>query len=792
VALELQNIAGMDCNFGKTISLSMQGVYHVLFEYNNEDAGVHAGEVAIKLVDTLAKGESYDLTEDLAYLTRKGRRSMFGPSTASIVHEASLKNIPYRRLNGNSLVSLGYGYKQKRLRATVAGTTHGIGIEIAKDKHETKKILGEAYIPVPRGILIYDEEDLRANIDLVPFPLVMKPVNGNHGRGITTDINDIEAAAVALKIASAVSIPVMIEEYISGTDYRLVVVDFKFIAAAKRTPAMVIGDGSSTIDQLVEDINSHPSRGVGHENILTKIVIDDSTREYLARKGISTDTVLKKGEALFLKDTANMSTGGTSEDVTDQVHPSIISMAERIARLVDLNICGIDVLAKDISEPLTRENGVVIEVNAGPGLRMHHDPSHGLARNVARPIIEMLFPGGDDGRIPIVAITGTNGKTTTTRLVAHMAKFAGKQKVGYTTTEGIYIQDEVIEEGDCTGPGSSETVLYDPTIDFAVLECARGGILRSGLAFDKCDISIVTNVTEDHLNLKDIHTLEEMARVKMVVPLTTKRDGFAILNAEDDLVYGMAEQLNCNIALFSMDPKNPRIVEHCEHGGLAAFVEEEFLIISHGTWKTRIDKIVDIPLTLQGRADAMIKNLMPATLVAIIQNFDIEKIRGALRSFVPSSRTTPGRMNIFKFPDFQLMVDYAHNVDGIKNLKQFIDKTQATHKIGIIGAGGDRRDEDIRNIGALSAEMFDEVIIRHDADMRGRPKDEMNELFMQGIRSVKPGLEVKIISDVHEAVQYALSHAKKGSFITVTTNIVQETIDFVKEKLKAAKQAASK
>jgi len=779
IALEIQVLAGMNCGYGRTRSANAAGVYNVVFSYELEDAGHYAAEASVRIAQALVDNVTYNIEEDIIELNRIFTKQNLGPSTASIVNEALKRKIPYKRINSGSLIAFGYGIKQKKIRATIADSTSGIGIEIACDKEETKTLLSNAHIPVPEGVLVYDEDDIKRLADRVKFPLVIKPVDGNHGRGVSTNIQNIESAIAAFHIAKLESSEVIMEEFIAGLDYRFLVINYKLVAVAMRTPAMVIGDGNSTIAQLVEQTNQDPARGEGHEKVLSTIKVDEITLNILAKKNLSVESILPLGEVLFLKDTANISTGGTSTDVTDLVHPYNVFLAERVARILNLDICGIDIVAGDIKVPLTREVGGVVEVNACPGLRMHLSPANGLARDVAEPIMEMMFPDNDNGRIPLIAVTGTNGKTTTTRLIAHLAKHAGGYKVGYTTTDGIYIQDHPIFYGDCTGPMSAETVLFDPTIDFAVLECARGGLIRSGLAFDTCDISIVTNITEDHLGLKDIHTLEEMAKVKIVVPLTTKETGYAILNADDDLVYNMRDELDCNIALFSIDQENQRVKKHCEDGGLAAIVENGYLTICKGKWKTQINKITDIPLSLNGRSGCMIKNLLPATLVGVIQNFSINDIREALQSFIPSPLHTPGRMNIFNFKEFDLMIDYAHNTDGFMELKNFLDKTGASAKIGIISVAGDRRDEDIRIMGSLSAEMFDEIIIRHDEDMRGMPEEEMTRLLMEGINRVNADLSVKIISDELEAIQYAIDNAKKGHFITLCSEKVLESIEYL-------------
>jgi cyanophycin synthetase len=782
IALEIQTLAGMECGYGRTRGAGNYGEYNVIFSYLLERAGRYAAEASVKIAEGLVNNTPVDIGQIIDDLKNIKLEDDLGPSTRAIVNEAIRRNIPYRRLNESSLVIFGQGVNQKKIRATLTSQTSSMGVDAACDKEETKRILSAAYIPVPEGEVISDEAELGEAIAGLGFPLVIKPINGNHGRGITTNICSAEVAREAFKIANGISSEVIVERFIEGFDFRFLLVNYKLVAVARRTPAMIIGDGYSTVKQLIDEVNADPRRGEGHENVLTTIKIDGITMGLLEKNGLNLESVLPPGKIMVLKDTANISTGGTSEDVTDLVHPANIQMAERIARLMNLDICGIDVMTWDVSVPVTRKNGGVLEVNACPGFRMHTHPAIGLGRNVGEAVMNMLFPDGKKSRIPIVAITGTNGKTTTTRLMAHMARTSGHH-VGYTTTDGIYINDTCIYEGDCTGPVSAQTILHDPTVEFAVLECARGGILRSGLGFDQCDISIITNISEDHLGLKGIETLEQMARVKAVVANSTKSTGHCILNADDDLVYSMREELDCNIALFSIRGNNARIRRHCEKGGWAAIIDKGYVTICKGLWKIRIEKITEVPLSLEGRATAMIKNLLPATLAAMISNFGLESIRNSLRTFIPSPQFTPGRMNIFKFPDFQVMIDYAHNSGGFEELKRFMSGTTASRKVGIVTAVGDRRDEDIKNIGVYSAEIFDDIIIRHDSDLRGRTKEELTELIMTGIRKVDPAKSVTIISDELDAIKYAIDNAVKDAFIAVCTDKVQASIQFVSQAI---------
>lgn len=630
IALELQSMAGMETGFGRTRGTGKEGEYYVVFSYMEEDAGVYAAKAASRIARALADAVDYNLEDDIMNLREIREDTRLGPSTGCIVDEAAKRNIPYIRLNKHSLVQLGYGVHQKRIRATIASTTSNIAVDIAGDKEETKNLLAASEVPVPRGVIIRTEEGLREAISTVGYPMVLKPIDGNHGKGATTDINNWEQAVKALASAQVYGRNVICERFIKGFDFRVLVINNKFICAALRTPASVTGDGVHSIQWLVDETNKDPRRGFGHEKVLTSIKLDQFSFQLLEEKGYTVDTVPPAGELVLLKPTANLSTGGTSTDVTDEVHPANIMMCERIAQIIGLDICGIDIMAPDLSLPITQNGGAVLEVNAAPGFRMHIEPASGLPRNVAEPVIDMLFPAGSAGRIPIIAITGTNGKTTTTRLTAHIASSSG-YKVGYTTSDGVYIQNQLMMKGDCTGPVSANFVLRDPTVNFAVLECARGGILKNGLAFQNCDIAIITNVSTDHIGLGGIDSIEQMAKVKAVVAETVFRQGYAILNADDDLVYGIRERLDCNIGLFSMDENNPRIKEHCADGGLAAVFENGFVSIMKGTWKLRVINVADIPITYGGRATHNIMNALPAILATYLyRNIRVGDIKAAL------------------------------------------------------------------------------------------------------------------------------------------------------------------
>lgn len=781
IALEIQTLAGMDTGFGRTRGYGEKGVYNVVFSYVEEDVGRFAAKAAVDICGALIAGKDYNLDDDLQRMRELRESQRLGPSTGSIVEEAESRGIPWIRLNKYSLCQLGYGANQKRIQATVTSETSSIGVELACDKEDTKYLLEQAEVEVPRGDIISSESSLEAACRYVGYPLVIKPIDGNHGRGITVDINTYEHAIEAYRAAKEISRRVIVEKFVTGEDYRLLVINNSLVAAAKRTPAHVVGDGKSTIEELVAEVNKDPRRGYGHEKELTEITINDLTKTIIADAGYTLKTVLADKERLILKDTANLSTGGTAEDVTDIVHPANVSMAERISKIIDLDICGIDVMTSDISQPLSETGGAVLEVNAGPGFRMHLAPTSGLPRNVAAPVIDKLFPKqGDTGRIPIVAITGTNGKTTTSRLIAHMAKMKG-YRVGYTTSDGVYIQNRLLMKGDCTGPASAEFVLKDPTVNFAVLECARGGLLRAGLGFKNCDVGIVTNVAADHLGLKGIHTVEQLAKVKGVIPETVLPSGYAILNADDDLVYEMRRSINSNLALFSMDENNSRIQALQRIGGITAVYENGYVTLCKGAWKMRIMKAENIPLTFGGKATFMIQNILPAIIAANVQGISIEDTKAALETFIPSATQTPGRLNLFKFKNFSILLDYAHNPAGMRALKKFTDNLEATVRVGIIAGIGDRREEDNKEIGSIAAEMFDEIIIRQDKNLRGKTEDVLIKMLDDGIKKHHPQKKTIIIPSESDAIKHAVRNAKKGSLIVLCSDVVPDALELVKK-----------
>ena len=788
VALELQELAGMPVGFGRTRESSTPGVFNVVFEYVEEQAGRYAGRAAVRICQSIAQTGTYpdrELEQDLTDLKELCASTALGPSTETIIKEAEARKIPWMWLSARAMLQLGYGANQRRIQATLSNKTSILGVELACDKEGTKTILDNAGVSVPQGTVIQYLDELEPGIaDIGGYPIVIKPLDGNHGRGITININDWSDAEAAYDLASAASKSrsVIVERYYQGNDHRVLVINNKVVAVAERVPAHVVGDGKSTVKELIETTNRDPKRGNGHDNVLTKITIDRTSQDVLEKQGFDLDSVLPSQKTVYLRATANLSTGGVAIDRTDEIHPENVWIAQRVAKIIGLDIAGIDIVTSDISKPLKETGGVIVEVNAAPGFRMHAAPSEGLPRNVGASVLEMLYPNNAPSRIPILAITGTNGKTTTTRLTAHIYRQTGKV-VGFTATDGIYIQEYLVEKGDNTGPYSAGAILKDPTVEVAVLETARGGILRSGLAFESCDIGVVLNVAADHLGLGGIDTIEQMAKLKGVVAETVKPDGYAILNADDPLVAAMADRVNCKVAYFSMNPNNPIIIEHSRRNGLAAVYDDGYLSILEGKWTLRIEKAVKIPMTMGGMAPFMIANALASCLAAFAQGVDIEQIRQGVRTFEVSAEQIPGRMNLFDLGDYHALVDYAHNPHGYKAVGDFVKNWQG-NRIGVVGGPGDRRDEDLILLGKISAQIFDSVIVKEDEDPRGREFGEVADLITKGICQENPNLKYETILEEIEAINIALDRAKNGSLVVVFPDKVNQAISLIKKRFR--------
>ncbi len=784
-ALEMQTLAGMDTGYGRTRETSETGVYNVVFSYHEEEVGRFAARAAVKLFLDLAEGRSLDeikeqLAEDIQKMREIREDVRFGPSTGSLVEEAESRDIPFIRLNDQSLVQLGYGVHQKRIQATTTANTNMIAVDIAANKHATKKLLGDMGVPVPKGSRIRSLDELESTVKSVGFPVVIKPLDGNHGKGATIGITTMEDAKVAFEKAQEYSRWVIVEKQLIGSDFRALVINNQLIAVAERRPAHIVGDGEKTIEQLIEETNADPRRGYGHENVLTLIDIDGQTMRLIRAKDYELDTVLPKGEVLVLKTTANISTGGTAIDRTDEVHPENVFLFERIARIIGLDVAGVDIIADNVSEPLSESGGGVIEVNAAPGFRMHLSPSEGIGRNVAENVIDMLFPRTAPSRIPIFAITGTNGKTTTTRLIAHILKGSGCT-VGFTTTDGTYIQNQKITDGDNTGPVSAQLVLKDPTVDVAVLETARGGIIRSGLGFDYCDIGIVTNISADHLGMKDINTLADLARVKSVVPRAVSKKGYAVLNAEDEHVFKMRELVDGHCVYFSMDENHPNIQRQARRGRISCVYENGYVTILKGKWKVRIEKAVNIPLTYGARAEFMVQNVLAATLACFVHGVSLEDLRVGLTTFNAGTAQTPGRLNFIEVGDATVLMDYAHNPAGLRGLTSFVSKLPHKYRTVLLNVAGDRRDDDIREFGKIAADTFDRVVIRPGHYLRGRTAENIYGLLQEGIDQSENSPQVRIIVDSREAMYHAIKNGRKGELVVTLADRVPEDISYLQD-----------
>ncbi len=784
VALELQELAGMPVGMGRTRETATAGTYQVVIEYQDEEAGRYAARAAVRLCQSLVDTGHYpqpELEQDLKDLKDLHREASLGPSTEAIVKAAVAKGIPWISVGTRFLIQLGYGVYQQRIQATMSANTGILGVELACDKEGTKRILAAAGVPVPRGTVINFFDQLEAAIELVGgYPIVIKPLDGNHGRGITIDIRNASEAAAAYDAAKLVSDAVIVERYYVGSDHRVLVVNGKVVAVAERVPAHVVGDGLATINQLLEKINLDPHRGEGHENVLTRIELDRTSYQLLERQGYSLETVLKSGEICYLRATANLSTGGIAVDRTDDMHPENVWLAQRVAKIIGLDIAGIDMVTPDISRPLREVDGVIVEVNAAPGFRMHVCPSVGIPRNVAGAVLDMLFPGESPSRIPIIAVTGTNGKTTTTRLLAHIFKQTGRT-IGYTTTDGTYIGDYLVEAGDNTGPQSAQLILQDPTVEVAVLEAARGGLLRSGLGFDACDVGVVLNVAADHLGIGDINTVEQLAHLKSVVAETVLPLGYAVLNADDPLVAAMAARVKSQIAYFTMNPDNALVRNHILQGGLAAVYEQGYLSILKGDWTLRIELAVNVPLTMSGRAEFMIANALAASLAAFAQGVPLEEIRTGLNTFRASVSQTPGRMNLFDLGSYHALVDYAHNPASYEALGGFVSNWPGEH-IGVVGGPGDRRDEDFITLGGLAATIFDRIIVKEDDDTRGRPRGQAAELIVTGILQAQPDCRYESILDETLAINTALDSAPNGSLVVILPESINRAITLIEAR----------
>ncbi len=798
VAIELQCLARTEVGFGKTFDTDEKGIYDLVYRYRDEGVGMEAGRVAVRIVDDLFRGKTTEIKPIVHQLKEIREKNLLGPSTQSIVDEAKKRDIPTIRLNDQSFVQIGYGVYQRRIQATMMDNTSSLGVEIADDKERTKKLLSEMGVPVPRGYSTWDIEDAKKIAERIEYPVTVKPLQGNHGRGITTDVNTPEELETAYKNALKIDDTVIVERFLVGFDFRILVIDGKFTAAAMREPASVVGDGRSTIKELIEVVNRDPNRGFGHEKNLTRIKIDYMTERLLKIKKMTLDDVLEDGEKLYLKSTANLSAGGKAIDVTDEVHPRIISMAERVSRIIGLNVMGIDLIAPGLNTPLDPEICGVIEVNAAPGFRMHLDPSEGTPRNVAENVMNMIFPKGSEYLVPIVAVTGTNGKTTTARLISHILSLNGKN-VGMTSTDAVVIDNVPILKGDYSGPGGARTVLMDSTIDHAVLEVARGGMLRRGLGYNESDVGVLLNVTSDHLGEGGINTLEELARLKAIVIEAVKETGHAVLNADDPLVLPFQEKTKGEVILFSLDPENLPLKENLKKGNMNITFKDDSIVIQKGGWTSVVAKVVEIPITYGGKALFNVQNAMAAVAATSALGLNGRQIRAGLVSFSPSIGLSPGRMNIIEMGNFKVIIDYGHNMGAIKATGEFLPHITNGRRIRMAAGTGNRREEDVVEYGLTLSKYYDHVVVT-DTDPRGKAPGVVSELVRKGLQ--KGGYtddNITIVLDGREATQAALDMAQKGDVVVLQADdvqlVIQDVMDYkekvtrkFKEEIKAKKE----
>ena len=787
IALQLQREAGTEVGRGKTRSTGDPGRYHVVYSYGDEQVGLAAGKLAVRLVNHLVEAEpDFDFAAELERLILLSERSAFGPSTQAILDEAALRDIPFIRLNEGSLIQLGHGVHQQRIRATMTSQTGSLGVDIASDKKLTNRLLAATGVPVPRAEVVRDIDGASAAAARIGYPVAMKPLDGNHGRGVMLNLADDDAVRGAYPVSRGQSRngAVVVESFLTGSDYRCLVIGGVLRAVAQRVPAHVEGDGRHSVAELVEITNADPRRGIGHEKVLTRIKVDEESISYAREQGFELADVPPRGVRVYLKRTGNMSTGGISIDRTEEAHPDNVELAELAARVVGLDIAGIDLICPDVSVPVRETGGGIVEVNAAPGFRMHTHPTEGEAQYVAKPVIDMLFPPGADARIPIVAVTGSNGKTTTARMIAHIMKGMGR-KVGLTSTDGIYVDGRIVRKADASGPKSASMVLQNPTVDFAVFEVARGGILREGLGYQRNDVAVVLNVTGDHLGLGGINSIRQLAEVKRVVVEAVPRDGVAVLNADDPHVLAMARHSSGSVIYFSMDPDHDRLKFQASRGRRAVTVEQgrngEKIVLRQGRKSMDLVWTHLIPATFEGRARMNVQNALAATAAAWAAGAHLHDIRQGLRTFTTSYFMAPGRLNMFELDGYRVVVDYAHNPPAMEALGNFVDRlTEPTpggarasvtgRRIGVIATAGDRRDEDIREIGRVSARYFDEIIIREDANNRGRPRGETAELIAAGIESAGADRRVESVRTVLDeiaATRAALDVAREGDVVVV-------------------------
>jgi cyanophycin synthetase len=792
VALQLQQEVGHDMRRGKTRQVpGERGRYNVIYGYVDENVGISAGRLAVRLVNHLVQAEpGFDFAAELESFIVRAERTAFGPSTQAIIDEAVSRDIPWIRLNQYSLVQLGQGVHQKRIRATMTSTTSAIAVDVAGDKDLTGRLLSAAGLPVPKAESIRTVDQAVTVANRIGYPVVCKPLDGNHGRGVCLDLQDEADVRDAFPIAQEESRRgwVIVESFVTGKDYRCLVIDGKIAAIAERVPAHVIGDGIKTVTELVDETNADPRRGVGHEKVLTRIKVDEAAVVLVKEQGYAMDDVPPAGTLVKLTLTGNMSTGGISIDRTLEAHPENVEIAEEAARVIGLDIAGIDFICPDITEPVRETGGAICEVNAAPGFRMHTHPTLGDPQFISKSVVDMLFPPGAPSRIPIVAVTGTNGKTTTARMIAHIFKGMGR-KVGMTSTDGVVIDERLVIRADASGPKSARMVLQNPRVDFAVFEVARGGILREGLGYERNDVAVVLNVQPDHLGMRGINTVEQLADVKAVPVEAVPRHGHAVLNADDPLIRPMRRRCSGEVVWFSMEPRGSEVREfvdtHCRRGGKAIVLEKsdkgDMIVVRHGSREMQLAWTHLLPATFGGRALMNVQNSLAAAAAAFAAGAPLHDIRQGLRTFSTNYYLSPGRLNEIEVEGVHVIVDYCHNAPGMRALGDFVDRVgdglmqvsdlAKPSRIAVIATAGDRRDEDMRELGAVAAEHFDVIVVREDAALRGRARGETAELVAEGVRERSAAgarcKQVEVVLDEIEATRHAMSRANKGDLVVL-------------------------
>jgi cyanophycin synthetase len=781
-ALGLQASAGCPVTFSRTTATLETGVFQVVVEYSEEAVGRLAFEVAQELVQAALLDQPFDLDAALKRLRDLDEDERLGPSTGSIVYAAMARGIPYRRLTSGSLVQFGWGSKQRRIQAAEMDCTSAIAESIAQDKDLTKMLLRSAGVPVPRGRPVESADDAWAAAQEIGGSVVVKPRDGNQGKGVAVNISAEADIRAAYAVAAEFRDDVMVEQYLPGHDFRLLVVGNHLVAAARRDPPQVIGDGTHTIRELVEQVNSDPRRGEGHATSLTKIRFDEIALATLAKQNLNAESVPGKGVRVILRNNANLSTGGSATDVTDDVHPEMAARAIAAARTVGLDICGVDVVCDTVIKPLEKQGGGIVEVNAAPGLRMHLQPSFGKGRPVGEVVISTMFADGDDGRIPVVAVAGTNGKTTTARLIGHLLTNTGK-RVGMTSTDGVYIEGRRIDTGDCSGPRSARNVLLHPDVDAAVFETARGGVLREGLGFDRCNVAVVTNIGEgDHLGLSYINTVEDLAVVKRVIVQNVAPTGMAVLNAADPNVVKMAPVCPGGVTFFALDSHHPVLTTHRAQGKRVVFVDNGDIVTVHGEFERRYP-LANIPLTVEGRIGFQVENAMAAIAAAWALGLPEEQVRAGLATFVNDANTAPGRFNVFSYRGATLIADYGHNPDAIQALVNAVDAIQANRRSVVISGAGDRRDEDIRRQTEILGDAFDSVLLYQDACQRGRADGEVLALLRQGLTNAKRASDVQEIRGEFLAIDTALAPLQAGDLCLILVDQVEEALAHIAKRI---------